>query len=98
MESETTTLTDAQKAEMKATFDEWEAEYREDYCEVVYEDESVIVLRDLAGYELTEWADEFDMPREKLAGFMHHEARKYADRTELGGDMWATHDPVVFFK
>ena len=89
---------DSMKIQMAEHFDELEYEYREDpYTDavVVYEDDQVIVVADLTGHELTEWASDFNMTDEDCDAFWewnHEVARELTDHD------WAVVDPIVFDK
>ncbi|OIB58183.1 hypothetical protein [Natrialba sp. SSL1] len=77
------------KEEMSEHFAEYESDYRtDDWANVVYEDDTFIVVEDLKGYEFSEWSDEFD----GFSEMMHDLARQLVDRR------WSSSYPVVFQK
>ena len=89
---------ESMKIQMADHFGEFEYEYREDpYTDavVVYEDDQVIVVADLTGHELTEWASDFNMTEED--GYAFRAWNREVAR-ELTDHSWAVVDPVVFDK
>lgn len=84
--------TDEMKREMAEHFEEFEAEYREeDWANIVYEDDEVVLVEDLKGYEFTEWQDEFGDDLE-FSDAMHTLAEQLVDRS------WPATYPIVFDK
>jgi AraC-like DNA-binding protein len=72
----------------------------EKHIEQVAETDDLVVLRDSAGYELSEWADDLGMSRSALSERMHSLARVHygRDETPHGGDPWSVNDPLVLAK
>jgi hypothetical protein len=76
-------------------------DYRhEDHIEVVAETDDRVVVRDSAGYELNEWADDLGISRRDLSLRMHEMARAHYGREQIpsGGDPWSVTDPLVLAK
>jgi len=76
-------------------------DYRyEDHIEVVAETDDRVVVRDSAGYELSEWADDLGISRRDLSLRMHELAREHYGREQVppGGDPWCASDPLVLAK
>lgn len=72
----------------------------EDHIEKVAETDDLVVLRDNAGYELSEWADALGISRTILSERMHSLARQHYGRDEATGtgDPWSGTDPLVLAK
>lgn len=78
--------------EMAAHWAENKANYQnEDWCEIVHEDENVVVLADHKGYELTEWGNDFG-DYYAVSEHMHKRARGLCDY------VWSASWPVVYEK
>jgi hypothetical protein len=76
-------------------------DYRhENHIEVVAETDDRVVVRDSAGYELSEWADDLGISRRDLSLRMHELAREHYGRAQVpsGGDPWCASDPLVLAK
>lgn len=81
---------DDMKRTMAEHFAESEAEYREDdWANIVYEDDQVVLVEDTKGYEFSEWRDEFGGG---FSGTMHELADQLLDRR------WSATYPLVFDK
>lgn len=81
---------DTMKRTMANHFAENEGDYRDaDWAEIVYEDDSVVVVADHKGYEFDEWQTEFG---DGFGEMMHDLARQVTDHS------WSTHYPLVFDK
>lgn len=87
-----------QKIKMAETFDEYEAEYREeDNHTVVHEDEDCIIIADHTGHEVTEWADDFGVDRtELLSAFRQMAEQKMTEQD--AHEAFSHSDAVVFEK
>jgi len=72
----------------------------ESHIEKVAETDDLVVLRDSAGYELMEWADDLGTSRGELSERMHNLARQHYGRDEArgSGDPWSVSDPLVLAK
>ena len=72
----------------------------EEHLDTVAETDDLIVLRDTAGYELSEWANLFGVNLADLSGRMHELAREHYGRDEARGvgDPWSASDPLVLAK
>ncbi len=92
MTSDTLTTMDELIEEMADHFEKMESEYHDgDWCEIVYEDDDVVVIADHKGHELNEWGNDFGDYRE-VSEYMHTRAKKLCDYN------WSTSYPVVFEK
>jgi len=79
------------KREMAQHFAEMEAEYRdEDWANIVYEDDQVVLVEDTVGIEFDEWRTEFS--DEPFSETMHNLADQLVDHP------WSSTYPVVFDK
>lgn len=88
------TATDARTADQKRTMAEHfamnEADYRDaDWANIIYEDDEVVLIEDVKGYEFGEWEDEFGGD---FSQTMHELADQLVDRR------WPATYPVVFDK
>jgi len=72
----------------------------EEHIEKVAETDDLVVLRDSAGYELSEWADDLGVSRDDLSERMHDLARRHYGRDEArgSGDPWSVSDPLILAK
>lgn len=87
--------TDPRSTEIKQTmaehFAEYEASYRDaEWCSIVYEDDTQVVIADHKGFEHSEWSDEFETT--EFSSMMHELARQVTDYS------WSASWPVVFDK
>jgi len=90
-----TEATDARTAEMKQEMAEHfaveEGTYRsEDWANIIYEDDNVVLVEDRKGYEFGEWQSEFD--NADFSQTMHDLAGQLVDR------QWPATYPLVFDK
>jgi len=85
---------DPRSTDMKQTmaehFAEYEAEFRtEDWTNIIYEDDEVVLVEDRKGYEFDEWDGEFG---DDFSQAMHDLAGQLVDR------QWPATYPLVFDK
>lgn len=91
--------TDSQKRTMAETFDEYEAEYRNDEAHgiIVHEDDECVIYADHTGHEINEWANEFDVEREELRQTFRALAEQKMGEKDAH-EAFSHFDPVVFDK
>ena len=72
----------------------------ESHIEKVAETDDLVILRNSAGYELSEWADDLGISRGDLSERMHELARDHYGREQItgAGDPWSVSDPLVLAK
>ena len=66
----------------------------EEHIEKLAETDNLVVLRDSAGYELSDWADDLGISRGILSEWMHNLARDHYGASDTGGP-WSASDPLV---